>query len=112
MPTLEELAAQTGTPLIHGKPETPPEAPAETPAPEEAPAGPSPLIRSFWDLLTCPTGEGELDDYRAHVLNWDGEPSTSRIVRGITGIFGSLNYALIDLGLGIIQKVGKKSAKP
>ena len=34
--------------------------------------------------------------------------STARILRGLTGIAGELDYALIDIGLGALEKIKEK----
>lgn len=49
----------------------------------------------------------ELSEYREHVLNWDNKDSTSRLIRGTEGIIGSLDKAVIDIFVGVIQKVNE-----
>lgn len=68
---------------------------------------------SFPDLniLLSRTGEGAIEDYIDHPLNWDNEKSTARIIRGCTGICGELNRALIDIAFGIIEKIQEKKEK-
>ena len=60
-------------------------------------------------FLAAPTGNGSIDEYIEHPLNFDGRRSTARILRGLTGICGELNYALVDIGLGVIEKIKEKS---
>lgn len=61
-------------------------------------------------FLAAPTGEGSVESYIDHPLNWDKRQSTARILRGCTGICGSLDYALVDIALGIIQKIKEKGS--
>lgn len=58
--------------------------------------------------LTAPTGEGIIEDYLNHPLNFDNKKSTARILRGFSGMFGELNKALFDIALGVIEKVWKE----
>lgn len=60
-------------------------------------------------FIAAPTGEGSVESYIEHPLNFDGRRSTARILRGLTGICGELNYALVDIGLGVIEKIKEKS---
>lgn len=76
--------------LLEGSPE-----PARIPMPD-------------FSFLLAPTGPGAIEEYVDHPLNYDGAKSTARILRGLTGIAGSLDYALIDIGLGLIEKVQEK----
>lgn len=59
-------------------------------------------------FLAAPTGEGAVEEYMQHPLNFDGKRSTARILRGCTGLCGSLDYALIDIALGVIEKIQEK----
>jgi len=61
-----------------------------------------------FSFLKAPTGEGSVEEYLEHPLNFDKKKSTARIIRGLTGLFGMLNYALIDITLGIIEKWKEK----
>lgn len=60
--------------------------------------------------ILSPTGAGAVEDYINDPLNFDNTMSTARILRGCTGICGALNYAIIDIGLGVIEKI--KERKP
>jgi len=46
-------------------------------------------------------------EYTNHVLNWDKKESTGRIIRGLEGLAGNLDRAIIDVGIGICQKIGE-----
>lgn len=59
-------------------------------------------------FLAARTGEGAVEEYIEHPLNWDGRKSTARILRGCTGLCGQLDYALIDIALGVIEKIKEK----
>ncbi len=59
-------------------------------------------------FLAAPTGSGTIEEYVDHPLNFDRTTSTARILRGLTGICGELNYALIDIGLGVIEKIKER----
>lgn len=61
-----------------------------------------------FSFLLSPTGPGPIEDYTDHPLNYDRSSSTARILRGLTGIAGSLDYAIIDIGLGLIEKIQEK----
>lgn len=61
-------------------------------------------------FLAAPTGEGPIDDYMEHPLNFDHKKSTARILRGCTGICGNLDYAIIDIALGVIEKIKEKGS--
>jgi hypothetical protein len=62
-----------------------------------------PLVpRSRFDFskLTAETGEGGIEDYVHHPMNWDNSKEAARIIRGITGIAGKLNLAIVDIMIG------------
>ena len=61
-------------------------------------------------FLLAKTGPGAVEEYIDHPLNFDGMKSTARILRGLTGIAGELDYALIDIGLGALEKIKEKRA--
>lgn len=61
-------------------------------------------------FLAAPTGPGSVEEYIAHPLNFDGKKSTARILRGLTGLCGELNYALVDIGLGTIEKMKERGS--
>ncbi len=56
-------------------------------------------------FLAASTGEGSIESYIEHPLNFDKTASTARILRGFTGLCGQLDYALIDILLGIVDKL-------
>lgn len=87
------------------------EAAAEAAAAEAIPGEAAPVGRipvPDFSFLLSPTGPGPIEDYADHPLNYDRSSSTARILRGLTGIAGSLDYAIIDIGLGLIEKMQEK----
>lgn len=64
-----------------------------------------------FSFLLAKTGAGAIEEYIDHPLNFDGEKSTARILRGLTGIAGELDYAIIDIGLGVIEKIKEKGTQ-
>lgn len=64
---------------------------------------------TFFDLLKSKTGEGSLDDYTEHPLNVKNESSIAQIIRGLTGMMGALDLAIIDIILGIIVFVKERN---
>ena len=61
-------------------------------------------------FLAARTGDGSVDEYINHPLNFDNKASTARILRGCTGLCGQLDYALIDIAFGVIEKIKEKGA--
>ncbi|OPZ96766.1 MAG: hypothetical protein BWY70_01670 [Bacteroidetes bacterium ADurb.Bin408] len=45
-----------------------------------------------------------IEEYENHPLNYDKKQSTGRILRGLEGLFMDLNYAVVDVLLGVIEK--------
>lgn len=60
-----------------------------------------------FDFLT-ETGEGSVEEYKDHILNFNKSKWLARILRGMTGIFGSLNYALLDIVIGIFEGLNER----
>lgn len=85
-------------------------------AAEEIGCGPSSRIGDFlpdFSFLLSPTGPGPVESYIDHPFNTSGSKGTARILRGLTGIMGDLNYAIVDIVLGSVEVVqeGKKVVK-
>lgn len=89
--TIDELASAGDSPAI----ETP-----EVIAEETQPMGGFKIDLSF---LRTPTGEGSVDDYLDHTLNFNRSKGMARIIRGMTGFAGNLNLAIVDIFLGIME---------
>jgi hypothetical protein len=96
MPTLDDIANNQSTnemPTIE-----PLEMPQETAVQE-----PSRMNEIFNKILTAETGEGSIGDYIDHPLNFFKSKGLAQVLRGFTGIFGSLSLAIIDIALGGLQ---------
>lgn len=61
-------------------------------------------------LLTAETGEGEIDAYRSHPLNWDGSLEVARLLRGLTGMLGNLRLAIVDVAFAIVKLATRRGA--
>jgi hypothetical protein len=68
---------------------------------EETPplAGPGP---SFPAWLKSRTGEGSVDAYLDHPLNLPASVNLARAIRGLTGLLGGLDFAVVDIVLGLV----------
>jgi hypothetical protein len=60
-------------------------------------------------FIKAKTGEGTIEEYLNHPLNFNSQKSTARIIRGFSGMFGSLDLAIIDIAVGIMDMM--KSSK-
>lgn len=62
------------------------------------------------EFLKAETGEGDVEEYLTHVMNFNQSIGMARVLRGLTGMFGSLNYAIIDVIIGSLDvlKTAKK----
>ena len=56
-------------------------------------------------VIWADSGVKPLAEYRKHALNWDSTESTSRIIKGVEGILGNLDKAVIDIAVGVGQKI-------
>jgi hypothetical protein len=54
-------------------------------------------------FLTAPTGEGSIASYLDHPMNYNNSDGMAQVIRGLTGMFGSLNKAAIDIVLGVMR---------
>lgn len=54
----------------------------------------------FIDILKSKTGQGTIEDYKEHPLNFNNNSGLGQILRGLTGILGQLDLAIIDIFLG------------
>lgn len=64
---------------------------------------PEPEGRSIIDILKTQTGEGEVEDYLNHSLNFNNSKYMARILRGMTGFLGGLNFAIADILVGLME---------
>jgi|GEM_PF-1017821 transcription termination factor Rho len=63
---------------------------------------------SIFNMLKSETGEGTIQSYNNHPLNAKNNNSISQIIRGLTGILGSLNFGILDVILGCLGYVKEK----
>jgi hypothetical protein len=86
-----------------------PEVEVQQEAVEQAPTGGGGFGLNL-SFLTAKTGEGSVEEYVDHPLNWNGSRAAAQIIRGFTGLFGSLEYALVDIAIGAFRlKKGQKA---
>lgn len=93
MASIEELlmAEEAKVEGVQGSPEV------------EQSAGSSFKMPSF-GFLKAQSIDRPVESYTEHALNFDKKMSTGRIIRGLEGILGALNYAIIDIVMGLIEK--------
>lgn len=60
-------------------------------------------------FLKAPTGEGSVHDYIDHALNFNNSKGMARVLRGVTGLMGDLNLAIVDIIVGALDVL--KSSK-
>jgi hypothetical protein len=63
-----------------------------------------------FSFLKAETGEGSIDQYLEHPLNFNNSKPMARVIRGLTGMFDNLNLAIIDIVIGGLEYVkGRRS---
>jgi hypothetical protein len=62
-----------------------------------------------FDFFKAETGEGRIEDYLDHPLNFNSSKPMARVIRGLTGMFDNLNLAIIDIVIGGLEYVKDKS---
>jgi hypothetical protein len=64
-------------------------------------------------ILSAPTGSGSIEEYVDHPLNFNSSKGIAKVIRGLTGILGNLNLAVVDIVLGGLEVSAdvKKSPK-
>jgi len=55
------------------------------------------------DILKAETGRGDIEDYISHPLNIKKNKGIAQVLRGLTGLLGNLNLAIVDILLGMIN---------
>jgi hypothetical protein len=68
-----------------------------------------PKKNSIFNMLKSETGEGTILSYNNHPLNIKNDKNISQIIRGLSGILGSLNYAILDIILGCFGLVKEQN---
>lgn len=56
-----------------------------------------------FSFLKAPTGPGGIEDYKTHVLNPSGSAGVAQVLRGVTGLAGDLNLAVLDILFGTFR---------
>jgi hypothetical protein len=90
----------------------PGEMPRDVQADDNIPLGDSPADRGGFDFsfLKAKTGEGTIDQYLDHPLNFNESRAIARVLRGASGLMGDLDFALVDIGIGVLDYVrGRRS---
>lgn len=60
------------------------------------------------ELFTIPRGSDTMEQYKENPLNFDKSEETGIFLRGVDGLVGSLNSALVDIIVGIYRIFRKK----
>lgn len=64
--------------------------------------------------LKTPTGDGPVEEYMDKPLNFGKTPESkraiARMLRGVTGFLGSLDFAVIDVVMGFLELNNTKGA--
>jgi hypothetical protein len=63
---------------------------------------------SIINMLKAQTGEGSIQSYSNHPLNMNNNNYVGQIIRGLTGMLGSLNFAILDILLGSFGFIKEK----
>jgi len=63
-----------------------------------------------FEWLKAETGPGSIESYLDHPLNAASSRGIAQILRGFTGLCGSLNLAVLDIVLGALETVKEKRA--
>jgi hypothetical protein len=95
MPTLDEIANENTV----NPNEMPTIEPLEVPEPQQN----NRIQEILNKVMTAETGEGSIGDYIDHPMNFLKSKGLARVLRGLTGIFGSLSLAIIDIAVGTLE---------
>lgn len=71
-----------------------------------------PRLQFDFDFLLAKTGDGSIESYIDHPLNFSRSKGLAQIIRGATGLVGELDLAIVDIGLGAfnMMREGKANA--
>lgn len=95
MPTLDEIANNETVGTVTD--------PGETVESFESQEQPSKANEMFSRMMTAETGAGSIGDYLEHPMNFNKSHGLAQILRGLTGIIGNLNLAIIDVVMGALR---------
>jgi hypothetical protein len=64
-------------------------------------------------ILKAKTGEGSVYEYINHPLNFNESLGLARVLRGLTGMLGTVDFAIADIVIGALDflKSSKKGIK-
>lgn len=94
MPTLDDIAQDGATETVTDIPQV-----QEQPTPIQN----NRLQELLNKLLTAETGEGEVEEYLSHPMNFYKSKGLAQILRGVHGLGANLKLAIIDIGLGFLR---------
>ena len=60
-------------------------------------------LKEKFSFLFAATGPGAVDSYINHPLNFSQSVGLGQVIRGLTGFLGSLEYAVVDLVIGLMR---------
>jgi hypothetical protein len=69
----------------------------------DQPKEPSRMGEKFSQILTAETGEGSINSYIDHPMNFSNSMGLAQLIRGLTGIVGNLNLAIVDVIFGALR---------
>lgn len=61
-------------------------------------------------LLKAKTGEGRIEDYIEHPMNFMQSRGLAQALRGATGMMGALDLAIIDIVMGVLNFTKERKA--
>jgi hypothetical protein len=70
---------------------------------QEQTSGPSKAGEMFNRVLTAETGEGSINSYIDHPMNFSNSMGLAQLIRGLTGMIGNLNLAIVDVIFGALR---------
>lgn len=70
---------------------------------EEMEKQPSQTNEMIKKILTSETGEGSIEDYIDHPMNFKKSQGIAQILRGVTGLGANLRLAIVDIGFGALR---------
>ena len=56
-------------------------------------------------ILNTRTGQGSIETYDKHDLNFTGTRGTAHIIRGLVGFFGNTDRAIVDVVVGVLMEL-------
>jgi hypothetical protein len=59
--------------------------------------------RFDFSFLKAKTGEGSIDHYLDHPMNFNESRAVARMLRGASGLIGELDLAVIDIAVGAMD---------